>query len=54
MELLIPPGKGENLEEGIKELLLRMIDLVSPFIPEGVMNQILKPYSEILRGWGMG
>ena len=54
MELLIPPGKGENLEDGIRELLLRMIDLVSPFIPEGVMNQILKPYSEILRGWGMG
>ncbi len=53
MRILIPPAKNENLDDGLKELVLRMIDLVSPFISEGVMNQTMKPYSDLLQKWGV-
>ncbi len=49
MNLTVAPGKDENFEEGIRELTQRMIDLVSPLISEGVMNQTLNSHRELLR-----
>ncbi len=53
MKLLVPPAKGESLEEGLKELVLRMVDVVSPFISEGVLKQTLKPYSGLFAELGL-
>ncbi len=53
MQLLVPPAKGENLEEGLRELVLRMIDLVSPFISEGALNQTLKQHAGMFSKLGL-